>query len=75
MTLTEAKMFKNMKDALCAPKRRDRHAAWGKMLISAAAVAFVAAAFSDVVPAVPEEITTLAGGCVGLLIGCAKFSS
>ncbi|MEM6676544.1 MAG: hypothetical protein AAF675_01600 [Pseudomonadota bacterium] len=68
-------MFHNFKALLRGATFEIKLKAAGNIITSALAVAFIAAAFSDYIPALPDEITALAGGTVGALIGGAKIAS
>ena len=68
--------FGNLRLLVGAPTNAERFDAFSKIFVSALAVAFVAAAFSDIdlLQAIPERVTVAVGGIVGFLLGAAKFA-
>jgi hypothetical protein len=67
--------FGNLRLIFAAPTFSEKVEAFGKVAVSVIALAFIAAAFSDVIPEVPEAYTVATGGTLGLLIGGAKFAA
>lgn len=68
--------FGNLKLLYNAPSFSEKFDAFSKIIVSVLAVAFVAAAFSDIdiLSRFPEHVTVALGGLLGFVIGAAKFA-
>lgn len=67
--------FGNLAILAKGPTFTERFEAFSKITVSALAVAFVAAAFSDVdvLSQLPEKVTVAIGGLIGFIVGAFKF--